>query len=289
MKICLIIINYEGLLFLKKNIPILKKECNKIDIDLFVTDDLSKDNSVIYLKTQNIPFSINLNTNHGFASNVNNGIKFVKSKKNYDVYLISNNDIDSRSIDFKLLKYNLSETFNKFKRVGLIGFKELNPESAVDIKSTKSIFESNDIPGFFFGISKELISEIGFLDEEYFMYGEDNDYMFRTLKAGFKIIQVDQFIIHKSEGSSKNNFKTSWLVYRNAGLFAIKNLTIYESIRYLFSFINIIFNPFHKSSHPSYKRVKRSGILINLIFLIGSMLWNLKRVLFKLFGQNEHR
>ena len=283
MRVCLIIINYNGLFFLDKYIPSLKQSCGDVGFDLFVTDDLSTDESIYYLKSQNIEYTSNLNNNHGFASNVNNGLKFAQLKNNYDFYLISNNDVDFKSIDFKLLKSNLTKVNLDFKKIGLIGFKESNIIMRENLKSSGLISETNEIPGFFFAISKELVQEIGYLDEEYYMYGEDNDYIFRTLKADYKIVQIDQYIIHQSEGSTKNKYKTSWLVYRNAGMFAVKNLSLGESIRYFLSFVNIILNPFYKSNHPSYKRVKRSGILINLLFLIGSIFWNSTRMLSNFF------
>lgn len=283
MRVCLIIINYNGLFFLNKYIPSLKQSCDNVGFDLFVTDDCSKDTSIDYLKLQNIEYSSNLNKTHGFASNVNNGLKFAQFKNNYDFYLISNNDVDFKSIDFNLVKSNLTKVKLDFKQIGLIGFKEINRDIKKTLKQTNSILAVNEIPGFFFAISNELVNDIGYLDEEYYMYGEDNDYIFRTLKAGYKIVQIDQYIIHQSEGSTSNKYKTSWLVYRNAGMFAVKNLNIEESIRYFLSFLNIILNPFYKSNHPSYKRVKRSGILINLLFLIGSVFWNLSRILSNFF------
>jgi hypothetical protein len=289
MKICLIIINYEGELFLTNNIVNLKKGCANTGIDLFVTDDVSKDASIFFLKSESVDYTVNLNDNHGFASNVNNGIKFASAKDHYDFFLISNNDIDTRSIDFNLLKANVIKANLTFKKIGLIGFKESHSNFNKNLLFTNLIIKTNEIPGFFFAISKELIQEIGYLDEEYFMYGEDNDYFFRTLKAGYEIVQVDQNIIHFSEGSTKNKHKTSWLVYRNAGLFAVKNLNFYESVKYFLSFINIIFNPFYTSSHPSYIRVKRSGILVNTGFLIASILWNLKKVISNQFKKYENR
>ena len=127
-------------------------------------------------------------------------------------------------------------------------------------------------------LAKNLINKIGYLDEDYFMYGEDNDYFFRCKKNNFMILKSNYNIMHFSEGSSENKLKTSWLIYRNAGLFSIKNLDLISSFRYFLSFLYIIFNPFLKPKHPSVIRIRRSGFFINNLFLIASVFWNLKRL-----------
>ena len=155
-------------------------------------------------------------------------------------------------------------------QLGIIGFDEIPVERKeyffnynFDDYNTDLVKRVNIIPGFFFIITRELLIKVGQFDEEYFMYGEDNDYFKRAQKAGFSIYNTYLPIMHYSEGSSSNSKQTSWYVYRNAFLFAQKNLTITATLKLLLSFINIIYNPFYKTDDPSRLRVKRNGFFYN--------------------------
>jgi GT2 family glycosyltransferase len=284
VKICLLIINYNGNEYLEKYLKEIDLCCRSNDINLVVTDDLSKDSSINFLKQGGYNFTINDNRNHGFAANVNNGIIYAKTIDDYDFFIIANNDI---KINKGLFEYSLPKVISKltleYNNLGLIGFREIlkDEESVLDNFNFKnydvnSITEVKDIQGFFFIISSKLINEIGLMDEDYFMYGEDNDYFSRTRKAKFKIFDTGLPIRHYSEGSSTNNNKTSWLVYRNALLYAQKNEGFFGVLKMILAFCIKIYNPFYKSNVPSNQRVVRSGFLMNNYFLAKSIFWNLK-------------
>lgn len=284
MKICLIIINYNGYNFLKSHLEDIFTISSTNNIDIVITDDRSTDSSIAYLKEKNYEYTINNSDNKGFASNVNNGIRYAKAKKDYDFYIISNNDIKIREELFEGTMARAIKTITDADPLtGLIGFDEI-------LIDKKSYFENYDfnkydgpqltplqhIPGFFFLVRKNLVEKIGYFDEEYFMYGEDNDYFTRTLKGGFKIYNTNLPVMHYSEGASSNSKLTSWYAYRNAFLYAQKNLGIFAFIKLFISFINIIYNPFYKHSQPSSMRVKRNGFFYNNYLLIKSLIWNLK-------------
>jgi GT2 family glycosyltransferase len=60
------------------------------------------------------------------------------------------------------------------------------------------------VHGFCFGIKKEVIESIGFFDEVNFrlFYGEENDYCFRALAAGFELAVVtNTFVYHRKSRS----------------------------------------------------------------------------------------
>ena len=60
------------------------------------------------------------------------------------------------------------------------------------------------VHGFCFGIKKEVIDSIGFFDEENFklFYGEENDYCFRALAAGFELaVATNTFVYHRKSRS----------------------------------------------------------------------------------------
>jgi GT2 family glycosyltransferase len=60
------------------------------------------------------------------------------------------------------------------------------------------------IHGFCFGIKREVIDTIGFLDEDNFPrgYGEENDYCFRASDAGFLlVVATHTFVFHAKSKS----------------------------------------------------------------------------------------
>ena len=282
MKICLLIINYNGYAYLKKYLFEISQQCLKNDITLVVTDDQSKDESIILLQENNIKYTINNSNKHGFASNVNNGIKFANNFDNYDYFIISNNDISIREGMFDKMKDVLFHLSHLDNNIGLIGFDEIEVKNynyfdTFDFRNYNydRIKKSNKIPGFFFLISNKLINTIGYFDEDYFMYGEENDSFIRTLKARFSIYNSFLPVMHYSEGSSTNLKLTSWYVYRNAFLFAQKNLSTLGIIKMFVSFIYIIYNPFYSNTSPSSLRIRRNGFIYNNYLLMKSIIWNI--------------
>ncbi len=60
------------------------------------------------------------------------------------------------------------------------------------------------LSGAFMMLRKETLDQIGYLDEDYFMYGEDIDLSYRVLKAGYKNYYLaDTKIIHYKGESTK--------------------------------------------------------------------------------------
>lgn len=279
MKIAIIIVNYNGEFFLKKYLNFFTNISKNSNIELIISDDQSTDLSIEILKKSNCNVTINKG-NKGFAANLNNGIKYAKSLKEFDYFIIANNDI-ILNFGFEIKLHEILKYIeNKYNNVGLIGFKEINENKvAKSIKSSYSlneICETNNIPGFLFAINKSVINDVGYFDEEYFMYGEDNDYFFRVQKNGYKIINSNFPVYHYSEGSSSKSISNSYLSFRNSLLFAQKNLGFLKFLRTLLSLLWIIYKPINFNRSPSVLRLRRSGFLMNNILLFKSLIWNYK-------------
>lgn len=76
-------------------------------------------------------------------------------------------------------------------------------------------------------IRREVITQIGYLDERFFAYQEDADYCFRTRKAGWKIYYVPRAqIIHfgGQGGSRVQPYKSIYHWHRSYWLYYQKNL-----------------------------------------------------------------
>jgi GT2 family glycosyltransferase len=60
------------------------------------------------------------------------------------------------------------------------------------------------VHGFCFGVKKEVIDAIGLFDDENFklFYGEENDYCFRAVAAGFELaVATNTFVFHRKSRS----------------------------------------------------------------------------------------
>lgn len=73
-------------------------------------------------------------------------------------------------------------------------------------KDLDTIHEVDCIVGAFFMVRKETIQDVGYLDEDYFMYGEDIDWAFRMRQKGWKIMFNPLVsILHKKKQSGRSN------------------------------------------------------------------------------------
>lgn len=95
-------------------------------------------------------------------------------------------------------------------------------------KDLTRVHEVDCIVGAFFMIRRETLTDVGLLDEEYFMYGEDIDWAYRIRTKGWKILfNPAVTILHKKKQSGRANknsarriqteiyFHTyNWLFYR---------------------------------------------------------------------------
>lgn len=91
----------------------------------------------------------------------------------------------------------LEKTFPQSRLFGLYhqGYKDLNTTHEIDSPS-----------GAFYFIRREVIDQVGLLDEDFFMYGEDLDWSYRIKKAGWKIFfNPSATVLHLKKQSGREN------------------------------------------------------------------------------------
>jgi len=80
--------------------------------------------------------------------------------------------------------------------------------------SSDQVKEVDDVLGAFFMIRKELIDEIGLLDENYWMCREESDFSYRAKKAGYKVfynprqtvIHIGSYTVHRTRVKKVRNY-----------------------------------------------------------------------------------
>lgn len=110
----------------------------------------------------------------------------------------------------------LHKLFPRNKKFGQYSLSYLHEDETNEVDS---------LTGAFMMLRRKVIDQVGLLDEEFFMYGEDIDWCFRIKEAGWKILYYPKAkIIHyKGASSKKKRFKTLYEFHRAMILFYDKH------------------------------------------------------------------
>ena len=192
-------------------------------------------------KLENPVIFIQAGRNDGFSAGNNVGIKYALKKNDFSyVWLLNNDTVIEKDSLSKLIKYAMKND------VGICGSTLMYYHNPKHIQSyggkinkffgtSKQILDYNAIDkdldyviGASFLISKNVLTKLGLLPEEYFLYYEDTDYCFNARTNGFKLgIEPKSVVYHKegssTGGSSDGNKKSTY-----SDLLNIKNRIIFH-------------------------------------------------------------
>ena len=184
--------------------------------------------------------------NLGYAKGNNLGLSTVNSK----YALILNPDA---KLEKNTLK-NFFITASKIKDFSIIGPAKQDELNENDISSEKEdFFEVNELKGFAMFLNMKQFKEIGFFDENFFIYLEEIDLCKRLRKENKKIYLDKNIIIHhlggRSHDSSINfemelsrNWHWMWSTfYYNRKHYGYFYSLVKISRKFLSSLINLIF------------------------------------------------
>lgn len=292
MKLSVIIVNYNVEYFLEQCLNSVRAASASLEIETFVVDNNSIDDSVAMIQEKFPEIQLIANKeNTGFSKANNQAMRIAKGE--YVLLLnpdtVVEEDTFSKCIEFmdthpdaggmgvemldgkgKFLPeskrglptpsvafykiFGLSSLFPKSKKFGKyhLGYLPQNETNEIEILS-----------GAFMLMRKTVLDKIGLLDEDFFMYGEDIDLSYRIILGGYKnyYFPKTRIIHYKGESTKKS------------------------SVNYVFVFYNamVIF----AKKHFSEKNAKTFSLLINLaIYLRASMAITtrfLKKLAFPLF------
>jgi len=294
-KVFVVIPNKNGTAHLSYSLPSLEKSTYP-NYSIILIDDYSTDDSVNFVGVH-YPCAKVLTNNRkkGFAGAVNTGIAYAL-ERGADYIAVFNSDIKVIPNWMELA----IDVFDAQPNAGLVGYTEIPKENEslfYGVKELKDNVEYKNVkglPGCLYLCPASVFRHIGLFDEKYYMYGEDNDFFHRLMKAGYIIIQTNVPVWHYGEGTSNNKFFTTWLAYRNALRFSIKNETIWQVVRMILALFNQGCNPFlrKKTCNPVSKRMRRYNILVGFILVIAAILWNMFHIISTIklhFMYNKHK
>lgn len=236
MKLSVIIVNHNVRCFVEQCLNAVYKAAVSINVEIFVVDNASTDDSKIVLpqKFPLVKFRWN-QTNIGFSKANNSVLREAKGthilflnpdtlipenalikcldffKKNPDAGALGVPMIDGQGRYLRESKRSFPSTLNTFWK--MTDLSSLFPNSSffsgyyaghIPENKTASV---EVLSGAFFMITEKMLTRIGGFDPDYFMYGEDIDLSYRVKKTGFKNYYFsDVTILHfKGESTKKNS------------------------------------------------------------------------------------
>lgn len=239
-KITIIILNFNGKDLLNDCLNSIRSETIYEDYKVIVIDNNSSDGSQEIIKSNFKWVDLVQNKeNLGFSKGNNIGIKYAMKRYHPDYFYLLNNDT-------KITKGWLEEavkTGERDKKIGIVGSKQLTFDGKPTISAgwinffgVKYYFgneekDMNWISGAGLLIKKEVIEQIGILDEIYSpAYYEESDFEKRAINAGFRIINCPRSVIYHKGSGTIGNFKDNKyfsIFYRNRLMFFLRHYSFF--------------------------------------------------------------
>lgn len=257
MKLSVIIVNYNVKNFLRQLLQSIEKSKTTFDYEVIVVDNNSVDGSVSMLEKY-YSGKVKIITNKenlGFSKANNIGIKASIGEYvlllNPDTIVVEdtfqkmvdflNTQKDAGAVGVKMIDgegkflpeskrglptpevalykmIGLSRIFPRSQKFGRyhLGFLDENKTHEVDV-----------LPGACMMIRRIILGEVGYLDEDYFMYGEDIDLSYQITRLGYKNYYFPEtHIIHfKGESTKKGSLNYVRMFYHAMLIFFDKNLS----------------------------------------------------------------
>lgn len=234
--VSVIILNFNTLALTKLCLQSLKQsKLGSYSMEIIVCDNASTDGTIEMVRKE-FPdvLCIQNGGNIGFAAGNNPGIK--RAKGRYVLLLNSDTEVTSN-----VMKYMITFV-DSHPKAGAATCKLILTDGSMDpachrgfptpwpaftyftnlekLFPTSRLFgqyhqgykdvtkphEVDSISGAFFMVRKEVIKEVGLLDEDFFMYAEDIDWAYRIKKSGWQIWFTPQVsVLHKKKQSGRSH------------------------------------------------------------------------------------
>lgn len=252
-KVSIIIINWNGVNYLKDCLPSIAKQDYK-NVELILIDNASSDNSVGYVKKHfpNTKIVIN-DKNYGFAEANNIGFKEVTGEyvlflnndtvvtKDFLSVLVKEINTDEKigGIQSKILLMDKPDHYDSIgaylTNTGILYHYGVSKKVAKNYEKKIDIFSAKGACMLF---KKKVLDNIlvngELYDKRYFAYFEETDMCHRVWLAGYKIIYTPDSLIYHKMGGTSTRFNNSFVQYhsfKNRMSSYIKNLNMLHLIQ----------------------------------------------------------
>ena len=253
MKLSVIIVNYNVRPYLTACLDSVQRALEGIESEVFVVDNHSDDDSVeVVSRDYAWVHLINNRDNLGFSKANNIAIRQAQG----EYILLLNPDTVVAEDTLK----GVIDFMEQHPKAGGAGVRMHNADGTLAPESRRAIptpfvaarkmlgftkryymsYLSWDAPaqievvsGAFMLLRHKAIYEVGMLDEDFFMYGEDIDLSYRLLQGGWQNWYLPYDIVHyKGQSTSKSNFRYVHVFYQAMLIFFRKH---YSHLSFFFS------------------------------------------------------
>jgi hypothetical protein len=284
--VCLV--NWNGRHHLEYALPSLLATQHS-SLEIMVVDNASKDGSVEYVRATFSQVRVVENaTNFMWAAGNNVGVR-IAMEEGHDWVMLANNDI---LVDPQWAKIGM-RVAQLDRRIGVIGYHVIGKSSRVDVREWRRALgdfpglafkDDPAIAGCFMMVRREVFEAVGLFDETYQLYGEENDFVARAIKAGFRAVRCNFPIWHCCEGTARKvPLFTAYMATRNELRFYVKqhHLSLFGML-WWFCYRMFVACDIRRSVdlRDSYKRRMHPtrNIFLNGSLVLRAFWWNLVRL-----------
>ena len=258
MKLTIIIVSYNVRGFLAQCLRSIEKASEGLDVETFVVDNNSSDDTAEYIH-EHFPWVrfMQNSDNVGFAKANNRAIR--ESESDY-VLLLNPDTFIGENVLNQLIAF-----MDSHPEAGAAGVEMIGADGRFARESRRGvptpftsfckmsglarIFPSSHTLGHYYMsylpqdeanqieiisgacmcLRRKALTQVGLLDETFFMYGEDIDLSYRILKAGWQNWYIPVTILHyKGESTKKNQFRYINAFYTAMVIFMNKHFSSYS-------------------------------------------------------------
>lgn len=250
--ISVIIVNYNSGNLLSSTVKSILDSNYPIDrIELVIVDNNSRDHSLSNMQKTLKNRLTNLSNlviirnveNEGWCKAINSGL----IKTQGDIIIFSNHDVIYSADAISKVTSHLNNNHD----IGICQFNSLLPSGEPDVAAAfldplgyaySFLVDRPTLVSFgeavAIAIKRDVINRVGNLDNDYFIEYEDQDFCWRALLHGFKILYIPDAIVHHYRGTvEKPNYfireRRVYLYTRNHISTLIKNLELHNLLYYL--------------------------------------------------------
>jgi len=252
-KISIVIVSYNVCQLLDECLQSVQRALEGIDGEVFVVDNASTDGTVEKLQVRHPQVHFVANTeNVGFARANNQAIR----QSDSEYVLLLNPD----TVVYEPTLHGCLDFMDAHPEAGGAGVRMLNREGTPAPESRRAIptpwvsmlkmlgftrryymshlswdepGQIEVISGAFCLLRRKALEQVGLLDEDFFMYGEDIDLSYRLLKGGWQNWYLPYDIVHyKGESTQKTSFRYVHVFYEAMLIFFQKH---YGHLSFFFS------------------------------------------------------
>ena len=270
------IVTYQAEVYLRGCLASLRQFPPHLPFEVIVVDNASTDGTVEFIEHEFPEVTFIKNTaNRGYAASMNQALKLAQGR--YLVQLNPDTIVQENTFDA------LVSFMEQHLKVGICGPKVLNPDGTMQkscrrgestplaviaqfsglarlfpnnpqlAQYTMGFLDENEthpvagVSGSCMLVRREVVGQIGYLDEQFFAFQEDADYCFRARQAGWLVYYVPTAqIIHFGGlgGSHVHPFRSMWEWHRSYWTYYRKNLAVnypfwFNGIYYLMMLVKL--------------------------------------------------